>query len=134
MCWMMTSLFSFSFQFNMERDGIFFIFLKWFMDQIMVSKRNILEWKSSHGVTLNSVAIEKSPFKIKFKLKMSPKGKVSRPFSKPNFRFFCWLGFNLKNRIFFLSKYFLSKMQFIEILLKRIICKDTYNWTIVLYC
>ena len=72
------------------------------MNQIMVSKRNILEWKSSHGVTLNSVAIEKSPFKIKFKLKMSPKGKVSRPFSKPNFLFLARFQFKL-----FLSKIYL---------------------------
>ena len=66
------------------------------------SKRNILEWKSSHGVTLNSVAIEKSPFKIKFKLKMSPKGKVSRPFSKPNFLFLARFQFRI-----FLSKIYL---------------------------
>ena len=129
---MMTSLFFvfFSIQHGERRD--IFIFLKWFMDQIMVSKRNILEWKSSHGVTLNSVAIEKSPFKIKFKLKMSPKGKVSkvsRPFSKPNFLFLARFQFN-----FFYQKSIYRKCIFKEILLKRIICKDTYNWTIVLYC
>ena len=82
------------------------------MDQIMVSKRNILEWKSSHGVTLNSVAIEKYPFKIKFKLKMSPKGKVSRPFSKPNFLFLARFQFNfffIKNLLIenaFLKKFY----------------------------
>ena len=99
---MMTSLFSFSFQFNIERRDIFIFF------QMVsgYSKRNILEWKSSHGVTLNSVAKEKSPFKIRFKLKMSPKGKVSRPFSKPNFRFLL-ARFQFKKSNFLFIKIFL---------------------------
>ena len=117
---MMTSLF-FRFLFNStwRETGYFFLFLKWFTNQIMVSKRNILEWKSSHGVTLNSVAIEKSPFKIKFKLKMSPKGKVSkvsRPFSKPNFLFLARFQF----------KTFLSKIFYLFFFIENAILKKFY--------
>jgi len=102
-CWMMTSLFFVFFSIQHRETGYFYIFFfKW----CGYSKRNILEWKSSHGVTLNSVALEKSPFKIRYKLKMSPKGKVSRPFSKPNFRFLL-ARFQFKTSNFLFIKIFL---------------------------
>ena len=83
--------------------------------------RSDLEFRGNREVSVQN----------QIQIKNVTKRKSFAPIFETEFSFFVGSVSILKK--YFLSQYFLLKMQFKEILQKRIICKDTYNWTIVLY-